>query len=731
MSNFSNRLINEASPYLLQHAHNPVDWYPWGREALERAKKENKAIFLSIGYSACHWCHVMEKESFENEEIAKIMNENFINIKVDREERPDLDEIYMNAVQLMTGSGGWPMTVFLTPDLLPFYAGTYFPPEERGGMPSFKLVLLSIAEIYREKQKEVLEGTEKIKEQLGRMTELKAGDEELTFDLLHNAFKEISGRFDYDNGGFSEAPKFPQPLVIEFLLRYCKATKDKNAIDMINFTLKKMAEGGIYDQLGGGFHRYSVDNKWLTPHFEKMLYDNAMLSKVYIQAYQITKNDFFKKIAFETLDYLLREMTEPQGGFYSASDADSEGEEGKFFVWSKDEIEKVLGKEKANIICRYYNASKAGNFEGDRNILHTPFTIEEILKQIQHLPNQSSKENWINSSKSLSNEKEIPLSPPLTKGDLGGFSEKRINAEKFETFLAEAKRKLLEARNKRVKPGVDTKIITAWTSLAISSLAFAYQVFREERFLNSAEDAASFILLNMFEDGKLLRIYKDGESRIGGFLEDYSFFISTLIDLYETTFRIKYLEDAINLAEKMVENFWDEEEGGFFFAPKDATNLISRSKNPYDNPIPSGNSVAVNSLFRLYSLTGRKDFLEKGEKTLKVFSMLMERVPSAFPNMLSALDNYLRPPVNIVVAGKLGSKEVEEVLKVIFAKIFPNKTIAFLDTINPDPEPLKFVPLLEGKKMVNGKPTVYICENFTCNSPITDMGELEKVLGRL
>ncbi|OGL43075.1 MAG: thioredoxin [Candidatus Schekmanbacteria bacterium GWA2_38_11] len=689
MTKFSNRLINETSPYLLQHAHNPVDWCPWGEEALTRAKRENKPILLSIGYSACHWCHVMEKESFENEEIAKIMNENFINIKVDREERPDLDEIYMNAVQLMTGSGGWPMTVFLTPDLLPFYAGTYFPPEERGGMPSFKRILLSIAEIYREKQKEVLESTEKIKEQLGRMTKLKSGDEELTFDLLHNAFQEISEKYDYENGGFSEAPKFPQPLVIEFLFRYYKTTKDKNTINMITFTLKKMAEGGIYDHLGGGFHRYSVDNKWLVPHFEKMLYDNAMLAKVYIQAYQITKNDFFKKIAFETLDYLLREMTDPEGGFYSASDADSEGEEGKFFVWSKDEIEKVLGKEKAKIICRYYNVSKVGNFEGDKNILHTPFAIEDICKI------------------------------------------EKLNTEEFKLLLKESKEKLFNVRNQRVKPGVDTKVITAWTSLAISSLAFAYQVFREERFLNSAEDAANFILLNMFEEGKLLRIYKDGKSKIGGFLEDYSFFISTLIDLYETTFRIKYLEDAINLTEKMVENSWDEEEGGFFFAPKDATNLISRSKNPYDNPIPSGNSVAVSLLFRLYRLTGNKDFLEKGEKTLKVFSMLMERVPSAFPNMLSTLDNYLRTPVDIVVVGEFLSEEIDEILKSIFSKFLPNKTIAFLDPINPDPEPLKFLPLLEGKKMVNGKPTVYICENFTCNAPITDMGELEKVLERL
>jgi len=689
MTKFSNRLINETSPYLLQHAHNPVDWCPWGEEALTRAKRENKPILLSIGYSACHWCHVMEKESFENEEIAKIMNENFINIKVDREERPDLDEIYMNAVQLMTGSGGWPMTVFLTPDLLPFYAGTYFPPEERGGMPSFKRILLSIAEIYREKQKEVLESTEKIKEQLGRMTKLKSGDEELTFDLLHNAFQEISEKYDYENGGFSEAPKFPQPLVIEFLFRYYKTTKDKNTINMITFTLKKMAEGGIYDHLGGGFHRYSVDNKWLVPHFEKMLYDNAMLAKVYIQAYQITKNDFFKKIAFETLDYLLREMTDPEGGFYSASDADSEGEEGKFFVWSKDEIEKVLGKEKAKIICRYYNVSKVGNFEGDKNILHTPFAIEDICKI------------------------------------------EKLNTEEFKLLLKESKEKLFNVRNQRVKPGVDTKVITAWTSLAISSLAFAYQVFREERFLNSAEDAANFILLNMFEEGKLLRIYKDGKSKIGGFLEDYSFFISTLIDLYETTFRIKYLEDAINLTEKMVENSWDEEEGGFFFAPKDATNLISRSKNPYDNPIPSGNSVAVSLLFRLYRLTGNKDFIEKGEKTLKVFSMLMERVPSAFPNMLSTLDNYLRTPVDIVVVGEFLSEEIDEILKSIFSKFLPNKTIAFLDPINPDPEPLKFLPLLEGKKMVNGKPTVYICENFTCNAPITDMGELEKVLERL
>ena len=724
MKKYSNHLINETSPYLLQHAHNPVDWYPWGKEALERAKRENKPILLSIGYSSCHWCHVMEKESFENEETAKIMNENFVNIKVDREERPDLDEIYMNAVQFMTGRGGWPMTLFLTPDLLPFFAGTYFPPEERHGMPSFRSVLLRLAEIYRENRSEVIDSVKEIKEQLSVMAKLKKGEREFSFDLLKNAFSEIERRFDSENGGFSDAPKFPQPMLIELFLKYYNATKDENALNSAEFTLKKMAEGGIYDQIGGGFHRYSVDSKWLVPHFEKMLYDNALLAKVYIQAYQITKNDFFKKIAFETLGYLLREMTDPEGGFYSASDADSEGEEGKFFVWSKDEIEKVLGKEKANIICRYYNASKAGNFEGDRNILHTPFTVEEILKQIAHRFQEDIKDN-------------NPLSPPfikggdssahtLKKGTSGGFSIKD-----FESLLSESKSKLLEARKMRVKPAVDNKVITAWTSLAISSLAHAYQVFREEGFLNSAEDAASFILLNMFKNGRLLRIYKDGESKIEGFLDDYSFFISALIDLYETTFRIKYLEDAIKLTEKMIENFWDKEEGGFFFASKDATNLISRSKNPYDNPTPSGNSVAVNSLIRLYRLTGRKDFLEKAEKTIEAFSLLLEKVPSGFPNMLSALDNYLSTPLDIVVIGKLMSQEVDDILKSIFSKYLPNKTIAFIDSAEPDLDALKLVPLLERKKMVGGKPTVYICKNFTCKTPVTEIEELEKALEKL
>lgn len=711
MKRHSNHLINETSPYLLQHAHNPVDWYPWGEEALERAKKENKPILLSIGYSSCHWCHVMEKESFENEETAKIMNENFVNIKVDREERPDLDEIYMNAVQLMTGRGGWPMTVFLTPDLLPFFAGTYFPPEERQGMPSFQSVLLRLSEIYRENPSEVIDSVEEIKEQLNTIAKLKKGDGKLSFDLLKNAFSDIYRRFDSENGGFSDAPKFPQPMLIELLFKYYRTrienppespffkggVKDESALNIAVFTLKKMAEGGIYDQLGGGFHRYSVDGKWLVPHFEKMLYDNALLAKVYIQAYQITKNDSFKKIAFETLDYFLREMTDPEGGFYSSSDADSEGEEGKFFVWSKDEIENILEKKKAEIICRYYDVSRLGNFEGDKNILNTPYTVEEIL-----------------------------LSPSLKKEDSGKFS-----AEDFETLLAEARKELFEARSRRVKPAVDTKVITSWTSLAISSLALAYQVFREERFLNSAEDAASFILLNMFENGRLLRIYKDGKSKIDGFLEDYSFFVSALIDLYETTFRVKYLEDAINLTEKMIDNFWDDEEEGFFFAPKDASNLISRSKNPYDNPIPSGNSVAVNSLIRLYRLTGNKKFLEKGEKTLKVFYALLEKMPSAFPNMLSSLDNYLKIPVDIVVIGKLMSEEVDYILKTISTKFLPNKTIAFIDPVEYDALAFKLIPLLQDKKMVNGKPTVYICENFTCKSPITDMRELEKILGEL
>ena len=551
----TNSLINETSPYLLQHAHNPVDWYPWGEEALAKAKTENKPILLSIGYSACHWCHVMEHESFENEDIAALMNENFVNIKVDREERPDLDQIYMNAVQMMTHHGGWPMTVFLTPEGVPFYGGTYFPPEDRYNMPGFPRVLISLAEAYRERPNDVAETAASVVKELERLSVARESSELLTSEFLDSAFRGIIKNYDPVHGGFGSAPKFPPAMTLEFLLRTYHRTGRPQALEIVAHTSRKMAEGGIYDQLGGGFHRYSVDARWLVPHFEKMLYDNALLSRLYLHYYQLTREEWARQIAEGILDYVVREMTDPAGGFYSTQDADSEGVEGKFFVWTLDEIKSVLGEQDAALFSSYYNITEAGNFE-DKNILNVTRSLEEVA------------------------------------------AETNVTRSELEESLARSRSKLFEVRERRIKPGRDEKILTAWNGMMLASFAEAAAILDREDYLKIARRNARFVLDNLRADGLLLRTYKDGKAKLNAYLEDYAFLADGLLTLYEVSGELEWFEETLAIANKMIEEFWDGQEGGFFYTGKSHEALIVRSKDYFDNATPSGNSVAAEVLLR-------------------------------------------------------------------------------------------------------------------------------------
>ena len=530
-----NHLINETSPYLLQHAHNPVEWYPWGEDALERSRSEDKPILLSIGYSACHWCHVMERESFENEAIAGLMNENFINIKVDREERPDLDAIYMEAVQMLTGSGGWPMTVFLTPEGKPFYGGTYFPPVDRQNMPGFPRLLLGIAEAYNTNKGEIQRVTQQLTEQMGRGSQVPRGTAILTVDVLHRAYSTLATNFDYQNGGFGMAPKFPQPMTPEFLLRYHDHGYNPRALELVELTLEKMAYGGIYDQVGGGFHRYSTDAYWLVPHFEKMLYDNALLARLYLHAFQITGKPLYRRITEETLDYVLREMTDSGGGFYSAQDADSEGEEGKFFVWTPEEIMDVLGEEDGRVFSGYFGVTSNGNFEG-KNILNVPRDPEAFA------------------------------------------AEHQLDPEQLDGIVARGRTKLLEVRDLRVHPLLDDKVLASWNGLMLRSFAEAGAVLDRADYLEAAVKNAEFLTTVMCPQGRLLRTYRNGEAKLLGYLEDYSCVADGLIALYEATLDLRWLENAVTMADSMIELFWDEATGGFYDTGSDHEALVIRPR---------------------------------------------------------------------------------------------------------------------------------------------------------
>ncbi len=686
---FTNSLIHETSPYLLQHAHNPVDWYAWNGETLERAQREDKPILLSIGYSACHWCHVMEHESFEHDAIAKLMNDNFINIKVDREERPDLDAIYMNAVQMLTGRGGWPMTVFLTPEGVPFYGGTYYPPVDRGGMPGFPRILISIAEAYRTNRDEIAKSATSILDELKRMDAVKPQEGELSREILDQAASNLLRLLDPIYGGFGRAPKFPPSMTLTFLLRQHHRTKQHAALDAVELTLKKMANGGMYDQLGGGFHRYSVDEKWLAPHFEKMLYDNALLSRIYLDAFLVTGNEFYKRVATETLDYVRREMTDASGGFYSSQDADSEGEEGKFFVWARQEAEALLGTEDAKLFCRYFDVTENGNFEG-HNILHVDEEAETIARVL-------------------------------------GVTVDRLNEA-----IARGKQILFEAREHRIKPFRDEKMLTAWNGLMLRSFAEAARVFDRKDYAEVAVNNASFLLKELKRAGtsgsRLLRTHKDGASKLNAYLEDYAYLADGLLSLYEATFDVRWFEEAQGLVRTMIEQFWDETDGGFFFTGLDHEALITRSKDYYDNAIPAGNSVAAHLLLRLSLLTGEQEYRQKAEQILKLLAPAMLRSPSAFGHLLCALDYDLSSPYEIAIIGSPEAKDTRAMIDAVFNRYLPNKVVAL--AAPGDVQAPRAIKLLEGRGQVAGKATVYVCRNFTCDAPVTDPAQFSDQLNR-
>jgi uncharacterized protein len=676
---FTNRLIHETSPYLQQHAHNPVDWFPWGPEALERARALDRPIFLSIGYSACHWCHVMEHESFEDPAVGKFLNEHFVSIKVDREERPDLDQIYMMAVQLLTRQGGWPMSVFLTPDLKPFYGGTYFPPQDAHGRPSFLRLLSALAEAWAQRRDEVDSSAESITEHLRQAAAVEASDSALNEELLTRAAAYLGKAYDHGNGGFGAAPKFPHALELQLLMRIWRRNGDEAALQMTCHALDHMARGGIYDHLGGGFHRYSTDERWLVPHFEKMLYDNALLSLAYLEAFQATGRSDFREVVIETLDYIIREMTSPEGAFYSTQDADSEGEEGKFFVWSHEEIESVIGADAMKAFSYVYDVNPEGNWEG-KNILHRPKTRDQEARMLG--------------------------------------------------MEAAALEKLLAKRSQRIWPGRDEKILTAWNGLMLHSMAQAAAVLDEPRYVQAVQRAAAFLVEKMRgPDGRLFRTYKTGSGpKLNAYLEDYACLINALVSVYELDFDSRWLAAAGELADLMIDEFWDTAEGGFYFTGKSHESLIARNKDPHDSSTPSGNSVAVMGLLRLGKLTGKRDYHEKASATLRLFAGLMEHSPMAAAQMLIALDFELGPVTELAVIGQSGNPEVQRALQSIREPFLPNKVVAW--AADETLAARSGLPLLEGKKAL-GAVTAYICANYTCRQPIVDSAALKAEMGRL
>lgn len=679
----ANRLIHETSPYLLQHAHNPVDWYPWGDEALERARNEDKPIFLSIGYSACHWCHVMEHESFENQAIADFLNRHFISIKVDREERPDLDDIYMTAVQMLTGSGGWPMTVFLTPDLQPFFGGTYFAPDERYGRVSFPTLLERIHDLWTRRREDVLKSAQEIAGAVvgHASARLPSGDQP-TRDLLDHAAHELEQTFDPVHGGFGDAPKFPPSAALDLLLRQYVRTGSPPLLKIVVSTLGGMGRGGIYDQLGGGFHRYAVDARWLVPHFEKMLYDQALIVPVYLSAFQVTRDSFCERVARATLDYILRDLRDPAGGIHSSEDADSEGREGKFYVWSRGELMESLGTEVGEWFCAFYGVSETGNFEG-ANILHVAVD-------------------------------------PKTFAESRGWSN-----EELEERLADAKSTLLAIRSRRARPHRDDKVIVAWNGLAITALARGAQVLRDARYGDAAVAAAGFIRDTMMPGGDLFRVYRDGKISQPGYLDDYACFAHGLVDLYEATFDPEWLALADRLAERMAELFWDPEAGNFYFTSDRHTHLLARSKPGHDGSEPSGNSVAAAALQRLGVLLDRSDYLDKAEAIFRAYQPVMQRMSRGMLNMLCGLDHHLSPRCEIALAGDRKDAGTRALLDIVHQTYVPNKVVALADGQGAGPIRM---PLLEGKQCVNGRAAAYVCSHFTCREPAVSPQQLREQL---
>jgi len=683
-----NRLANETSPYLLQHKDNPVDWYPWGDEAFAAARLLDKPILLSIGYSACHWCHVMAHESFENESIAAVMNADFINIKVDREELPDVDSIYMTAVQAMTGSGGWPLTMFIAPDGQPFFGGTYFPPEDRPNMAGFPRVLAAISDAYANKRNEVLENSQQVVAAIREQATPQKNDGDISESLIFGSFTHLMGSADSENGGTQGAPKFPQPMIYELLLRYWKRTGSSQVLDIVNLTLEKMAEGGIYDQIGGGFARYSVDDKWLVPHFEKMLYDNAQLVSLYLHAYQATKKPLFKRVVEETLEYVSREMTHAAGGFYSASDADSEGVEGKFFVWTTDEIDAVLSPADSELAKAYWGVTEEGNFE-ESNILHLPMSQAEFLSRSAQEP-----------------------------------AELIENIQRIRT-------ELYEARSKRVAPGIDDKILVSWNALTLKAFAEAGAVFENAEWVATAEKNARLLLDQVKDaDGHLLHTWKatsdsEGDARILGYLDDHAYLIDALQTLYEATFDYSYVEEAQVLAGQMIDRFWDTDWEVFYDTSLDHSKLLVRPRDVLDNAVPSGGAIAAMALQRLRVFTGDSEYAKKAEASMKALIPHMEQAPSVVTSWLAAVDFLHSDSQEVVLVGDPTDQIIVDMKRELRSSFSPNRVLAGSNTEPADSEKS---PLLIGRAQVNGKPTVYVCENYACKLPVTSVAEMVEQL---
>jgi uncharacterized protein YyaL (SSP411 family) len=689
-----NRLIHEKSPYLLQHAYNPVDWFPWGQEAFEKARKEDRPIFLSIGYSTCHWCHVMEHESFENPEVARLMNEVFVSIKVDREERPDIDGVYMTVCQMVTGSGGWPLTIIMTPDKEPFFAATYIPKETRFGRMGMMELIPRVRDLWATKRAELLSSAGQITAAMQRTVKGQPGTG-LKESALHLAYEHLAARFDEQHGGFSAAPKFPTPHNLLYLLRYWKRTGRKKALEMVEKTLQGMRRGGIYDHVGFGFHRYSTDSQWLVPHFEKMLYDQALLAMAFIETYQVTGKEEYAKVAYEVFDYVLRDMTSAEGGFYSAEDADSEGEEGKIYLWTYEEIKQLLTREDADLAVRVFNIKGDGNFmeeatrqKSGRNILHLARPLEEVAAELK-----------------------VPV----------GQLEKRLEG---------IRQKLFAHREQRIHPHKDDKILADWNGLMIAALAKGAQILDERKYGEAAGRAVDFILRKMrTSDGRLLHRYREGEADIPAHINDYAFLIWGMIELYETTFEVDYLKTAFELNGTMVEHFWDGKNGGFYFTADDGEQLLIRQKTLYDGALPSGNSVAMLNLLRLGRMTANTDLEEKAAKIGEAFSGDVGQSPSAYTQLMVAMDFTVGPSYEVVIVGHTQAPDTEEMLRTLRRHFIPNKVVLFRPAEQESPEIARLAQFTRYQNSIKGKATAYVCLNYDCRLPVTDSGKMLQLLG--
>jgi uncharacterized protein YyaL (SSP411 family) len=692
-----NKLISEKSPYLLQHAQNPVDWYPWGAAAFNRAHKENKPIFLSIGYSTCHWCHVMEKESFEDPEVAQLLNETFVCIKVDREERPDIDNTYLTVCQMMIGSAGWPLTIIMTPDKKPFFATTYIPKETRFGRIGMKEIVPDIKALWEGKRNELLTSAEQITgavEQIAHGAQGSLGSE-LGESTLKTAYDQLARSFDAQNGGFGTAPKFPTPHNLMFLLRYWKRFGDKQALGMVEKTLEAMSLGGIYDHIGFGFHRYSTDSRWFLPHFEKMLYDQALLAMAYIEAYQATDGKgVYEQAAREIFSYVLRDMTNRAGGFYSAEDADSEGEEGRFYLWTLDEVGHVLSQEEAELMARVFTMRKDGNFAEEAAGRETGKNILVLKKQLAAIA--------------------LDLAIPTNE---------------LARRLEGARSKLFEARAKRVRPHKDDKILTDWNGLVIAALAKGAQAFEEPLYENAARRSADFILANMVDaKGRLYHRYRDGEAAIGAFLDDYAFLCWGLIELYEATFASSYLQRALDLNAMMLEHFWDGEGGGFYFTADDADRVLVRKKEIYDGAVPSGNAVAMLNLLRLARLTGHQEYEEKAATLSRAFSDSIAPSPGAHTQFMIALDLARGPSYEVVIVGDPQAEDTKAMVGALRKAFVPNKVVIFRPAGEEAPGITRLAGFTKDLAHLNNKATAYVCRAFRCELPTTEAHQMLALL---